>query len=290
VLSAALPFLAVTFLPGVAQPPSQMIPGGPTQAMTAAPDGSFDLYLEPDGDPSRLVELTDTVQSERWAQLSPDGTQIAYTQFQPDGATDLHLMSVAPDGTVTSDEELLAGDDTRELSVSGWAPDGKLIVMVNDPARRTSATELLDPGTGEMTHWLDDAGNVSFDHTGSKIAFARPSGSNRNDWDIWVADADGRHPHDVLPLAGTQDFPSWSPDGNRLVFTSWNGANADVFAADADGTGVTNLTSDSVDTDTSQGWTPDGHALFLSNRSHTGGTFLYFMDADGQNVRLAVRL
>jgi hypothetical protein len=29
---------------------------------------------------------------------------------------------------------------------------------------------------------------------------------------------------------------------------------------------------------------------FLSNRSHTGGTFLYFMNADGTDVRLALRL
>jgi WD40 repeat protein len=290
VLSAAIPFLAVTFLPGVAQPPSQVIPGGPTQAITAAPDGSFDLYLEPDGDPGKLVELTDTAQSERWAQLSPDGTQVAYTQFQPGGATDLQLLSLGADGTVTSDEKILAGDGTHELSVSGWTPDGSPIVMVKDLARRTSATELLDPQTGEVTPWLTDAGNVSFDQTGSKIVFARPSGSDPNDWDIWIADADGRHAHDVLPLAGTQDFPAWSPDGNEIVFTSWNGANADVFVAHADGSGVKNLTSPSPDTDTSQGWTPDGHVLFLSNRSHTGGTFLYFMDADGQNVRLAVRL
>jgi Tol biopolymer transport system component len=290
VLSVALPFLAVTFLPGVAQPPSHAIPGGPTQAITAAPDGSFDLYVEPDGDPSKLIELTDTAQPERWAQLSPDGTQIAYTLFQPDGATDLRLMTVGSDGAVTSDELALAGDGTHELSVSGWAPDGSLVVMLHDPVRGTSATDTLDLDTGELTPWLAVAGNVSFDPTGSKIAFARPSRSDPDDWDIWVADADGRHAHDLFPLAGLQDFPAWSPDGDRIVFTSWSGANADVFIVNADGSGVTNLTSDSMDTDTSQGWTPDGHVLFLSNRSHTGGTFLYFMDADGKNVRLAVRL
>lgn len=290
VLSAVIPFLAVTFLPGVAQPPAHVIPGGPTQVITAAPDGSFDLYLEPDGDPSKLVELTDTPQSERWAHLSPDGTRIAYTAFQPDGATDLHLMTLAPDGTVVSDELVLSGDGTHPLSASGWAPDGSLVVMRNDPAHGTSATDLLNLDTGELTPWLRSGGNASFDRTGSKIVFARPSRNDPNDWDIWVADADGRHARDLLPLGGVQDFPEWSPDGNRIVFTSWNGANADVFVANADGSGVANLTSGSVDRDTSQGWTPDGHVLFLSNRSHTGGTFLYFMDPDGQNVHLAVRL
>jgi TolB protein len=131
---------------------------------------------------------------------------------------------------------------------------------------------------------------VSYSADGSKIVFARPSTSDPRDWDIWVADADGRHARDVLPLDGTQDFPAWSPDGTRIVFTSWIGPNADVFVANADGSMPTNLTSDSGDTDTSQGWTPDGHVLFLSNRSRTGGTFLYFMDADGSDVQLALRL
>jgi Tol biopolymer transport system component len=60
--------------------------------------------------------------------------------------------------------------------------------------------------------------------------------------------------------------------------------------ASPDGTAVTDLTPASRDADTSQGWTPDGHVLFLSNRSHTGGTFLYFMNGDGTDVRLALRL
>jgi Tol biopolymer transport system component len=285
-----IPFVAVTFIPGIAQPRSQAIPGGPTQAITAAPDGTFDLYLEPDGDPSKLVELTDTPEAERWAQLSPDGRQIAYTLIRPNGWTDLHLMAVDPDGRIASDRVVVQGDDRYQYSASGWAPDGSVILMVKDPRRRTTRTDLLDPDTQMRTALLRDGGNVSYSADGSKIVFARPSTSDPRDWDIWVADADGRHARDVLPLDGTQDFPAWSPDGTRIVFTSWIGPNADVFVANADGSMPTNLTSDSGDTDTSQGWTPDGHVLFLSNRSRTGGTFLYFMDADGSDVQLALRL
>ncbi len=285
-----IPFVAVTFVPGVAQPRSQAIPGGPTQAITAAPDGTFDLYLEPDGDPSKLVELTDTPEAERWAQISPDGRQIAYTVIQSNGWTDLHLMAVDPDGTIASDDVVMHGDDRYRYSASGWAPDGSVIVMVQDPKRRTTRTDLLDPNSMMRAPLLRDAGNVSFSSDGSKVVFARPSTSDPSDWDIWIADADGSHARDVLPLNGTQDFPAWSPDGTRIVFTDWIGRNADVFVANADGSGLTNLTSDSGDTDTSQGWTPEGHVLFLSDRSHTGGTFLYFMDPDGSDVRLAVRL
>ncbi len=288
--SIALPFVAVTFVPGVAQPRSHVIPGGPTQALTAAPDGTFDLYLEPDGDPDMLVGLTDTAENELWAGLSPDGTRIVYTLINADGSTDLRLMGIGPDGTITSDDALLDGDAQHEYSASGWTPDGSLLVMAKDSERRTTETDELDLDTGALTPFLRNSGNLSFSPDGSKIVFARPKVTDPDDWDIWVADPDGRHAHDVLPLSGTQDSPAWSPDGSRILYTGWVGNNADVYVANADGSGVTNLTRDSGDRDTTQGWTPDGHVLFLSNRSHTGGTFLYFMNDDGTDVRLAIRL
>ena len=288
--SIALPFVAVTFVPGVAQPRSHVIPGGPTQALTAAPDGTFDLYLEPDGDPDKLVGLTDTAENELWAGLSPDGTRIVYTLVNADGSTDLRLMGIGPDGTITSDDALLDGDAQHEYSASGWTPDGSLLVMAKDSERRTTETDELDLDTGALTPFLRNSGNLSFSPDGSKIVFARPKVTDPDDWDIWVADPDGRHAHDVLPLSGTQDSPAWSPDGSRILYTGWVGNNADVYVANADGSGVTNLTRDSGDRDTTQGWTPDGHVLFLSNRSHTGGTFLYFMNDDGTDVRLAIRL
>jgi hypothetical protein len=63
-----------------------------------------------------------------------------------------------------------------------------------------------------------------------------------------------------------------------------------VFTAYANGTDVVDLTPNSRDADTAAGWTSDGHVLFLSNRSHTGGTFLYFMNNDGTDMQLALRI
>jgi hypothetical protein len=81
-----VPFLAVTFLPSVAQPPDHVIPGSPTRVLCAAPDGTWDLYLLPNGDAGQLIALTDTVdEQEELPHLSPGGSRIASRSFAPTG-------------------------------------------------------------------------------------------------------------------------------------------------------------------------------------------------------------
>ncbi len=290
IAAVAIPFLAVTLLPGVTQPRSHPIPGGPAYALYAAPDGNWDLYLLPHGDAAGLIALTATDDVyERWPVLSPDGGSVAYTLIGSDGSMDLHLMQLGPDGHPTSDEVVLPGRG-RDVSASAWTPDGGLLVQVAAPGR-TSSIERLDITTGELTPFLRNAISAAYSPDGSQVAFSRRKRTEPKDLDIWVTDADGRHARDVIDAEGTQDFPSWSPDGSRLAYSGsspWG--DPDVFVARTDGSAITDLTPVSRDADTSQGWSPDGHVLFLSNRSQTGGTFLYFMNADGTDVQLALRI
>ena len=288
--AVVLPLVATSVIPGIAQPRSEPIPGGEPRVLYAAPDGTWDLYLMPHGDDGELIALTDTDDvDERWPHLSPDGSSVVYAVARPDGTSDLFLMRLAADGHPTTNDLLVSGDG-RLLSPETWTPEGSLLVQVrtdDEPA----AIEALDVTTGHMTPFLRNAGNLAFSPDGTETAFSRPSASDPDDWDIWVGDANGRHAEDVLALPGDQEFPDWSPDGASLLFTGWIGhRDPDVYVASADGTGLTDLTPSSRARDMSDSWTPDGHVLFLSDRSQTGGTFLYFMNADGTDVTLALRL
>jgi Tol biopolymer transport system component len=78
---------------------------------------------------------------------------------------------------------------------------------------------------------------------------------------------------------GDNRFPRVSPDGKKVVFTSYRGGNADIYLMNANGGGVTQLTNSSGE-DEAASWSPNGQQLiFASNRD--GNYEIYLMNADG---------
>ena len=79
--------------------------------------------------------------------------------------------------------------------------------------------------------------------------------------------------------------PSWSPDGEHIVFSSWRDGNHEIYVMDADdGGNLQNLTNNPAD-DEYPSWSPDGeHIAFVSDRDRNDE--IYVMDADdGGNLQ-----
>lgn len=88
------------------------------------------------------------------------------------------------------------------------------------------------------------------------------------------------------------NWPAWSPDGERIVFQSDRSGNLDVWCMRADGSGLTQLT-DHPEPDYLPAWSPDGRSIaFTSWRRDSGDTarapHLYLMRADGTGERRLV--
>ena len=109
----------------------------------------------------------------------------------------------------------------------------------------------------------------------------------QGDGAFWTAAADGSGAQHTgtLPELGVW-YPRWSPDGSRVIFQSrpvdandnpsgpW-----DIYVVDADGAGLTQLTTDPGN-DIQPTWSPDGSRIAFSS-DRDGAYEIYTMAADG---------
>ena len=76
--------------------------------------------------------------------------------------------------------------------------------------------------------------------------------------DIWIYDV-VRHIRTRMTFAGGSDnAPTWSPDGSRVAFSSQRSGNGDLYARDAAGTGSDELLLSSKAFKVANSWSPDG--------------------------------
>ena len=188
---------------------------------------------------------------------------------------------------------------------------GEMRVMDGDGSHQTrlilpNGREMPFPGT-----WSTD---------GTRIAFTRVRVGDHSplddDYDIWVANADGTGARPLVQGDGFQWLPHWSPDGRWIVYTDepqggpWmasgpagleGGAGlagpgslfgqpaqvrryADIWRVAADGSGTPErLTTEDGD-DRAATYSPDGTKLAFDS-ARDGTTRVYVMDADGSRPR-----
>ena len=61
--------------------------------------------------------------------------------------------------------------------------------------------------------------------------------------DVWIMRADGTRRRNLTRRAGLDEYPSWSPDGQRLAYGSHRDGQFEIYAMGSDGTRQVNLTA-----------------------------------------------
>jgi TolB protein len=104
-------------------------------------------------------------------------------------------------------------------------------------------------------------------------------GSATDDSDIFTVNVDDLLDNAAVPrnltsnrTATVDDDPNWSPDGRRIVFTSYVNPSSgtltsgEIYVMNADGTGQAQLTNDGIDK-RGPAWSPDGQSILFACRS-----------------------
>lgn len=107
-----------------------------------------------------------------------------------------------------------------------------------------------------------------------RIVFVSPGDSGPDDR-LYTVAADGS---DLRQLADVHaEYPAWSPDGSRvafddgsiIAFRDWTGAQGHIYILNADGTGLTQVTS-GEGAEFTPAWSPDGTHVAFTARGQGG--------------------
>jgi TolB protein len=118
----------------------------------------------------------------------------------------------------------------------------------------------------------------------TRIAYVTASGVGRDSrYALMVADSDGWNPQTVVRSAEPLLSPSWSPDGRRLAYVSFERGNSEIYIQDI-ATGAREAVSSFRGINGAPAFSPDGRRLALT-LSKGGNPDIYVMDLGSKSLR-----
>jgi TolB protein len=259
------------------------------------------------------------LQFEQWTQLGADFVLMGHVRDAGGGRLAVEIRLIGTRGETAGRQEFgqsyqgctlanprycahsVADDMHKQIRALDGVARTRIVFTSDRDTERMTGRPLQDSGQGKEIYLMDYDGanqrrvtvnrslNIgpAWGPDGRTLAYA--SYSSRYP-DIYVTQLDGRAP--TRPAQGTEvvhnQNPAFSPDGNRIAFTSNRGGQTgfyDVWVVNRDGSNLQNLTPGTPrSSEGAPTWSPGGNQIaFTSDR--TGTNHIYVMNADGTGVR-----
>lgn len=241
--------------------------------------------------------------SDSGAAVSPDGKRLAFVRQRQWGLTNIALLSLSTDSTgapTAEGEPVLLPFVEPDNRSPAWTPDGKEIVFSSGIFRSAGNLWRIAASPGAQPARLSEGAD------GFGVSIWRPDAASGRparmvysqvtiDTDIWrleLSDHGTRIGAPVRLLSSSRrDFTaSYSPDGKRVAFFSDRSGRAEIWVANADGSGAFQLTSRGVSTLAAIVWSPDGGLIAFSSAENGQGQPFIVRATGGEPRRLGTDL
>src|SRR3989441_3016676 len=234
------------------------------------------------------------------AQISPDGTRVAYAVKTSNAKRDGYqaaIWLVSWDGKKTA-AQITAG--TAQDSTPQWSPEGERLAFTSDrgdvpkgrkrPPRNIFVLDLAGGEANQLTRFGDDCSDLAWSPDGRSLAFVVRDPKDSSDEDdgvrvyeraryksdeggllddrrkhMWIVGADGSAPRRLTDGDWDAGQPESSPDGREIAFVSNRTERRDLnTVADIHVVTLSGETRRITDGEGSYGnpsWAPDGAVI-----------------------------
>ncbi|MBV6402010.1 MAG: Protein TolB [Anaerolineales bacterium] len=261
-------------------------------------EGFAQLYIM-DADGSNLVKVLDTSENSAYDQInpyyafeidccisawSPDGEKIIFrTSRQANRIGSVGYMHVL---NLTNNQNF----DFRVATWAGafWSSDSTKFGVIRAEDRCGDFWLcVMNTGDGKPVD-LKDIYNVTFPSylywspDENKISFAAFWNNSKN-MDVYVMDEDFSNAINITAalVKGQNENPVWSPDSQKIAFTSCDVYLCELYVANADGTNLIKLKPQILGLN-SVVWSRDSEKIVYVS-AEDGNSEIYIMNSDGNN-------
>ena len=258
-----------------------------TAGIACGNNANYEIYVM-NSDGTNQIRLTRDPSTDKEPNWSHHGDKIVFASDREDN-DEIYVMN--SDGTGQTRLTQNTGTD----SSPEWSPDGRSIVFKSqrDEFGNSKKGEgyyselyLMDFNGDNQTNLTYTAGpdwQPAWAPDGQRISYTTERDEHPDraypTSEIYVIKVDGTDDIRLTDHPANDAQSAWSPDGNRIAFTSDRDGNFRIYVMDTDGSNQTALT-DSSGSDWEPDWSPDGKRIaFTSNRD--GNDEIYVMRADG---------
>ncbi|MBD3413934.1 MAG: DUF5050 domain-containing protein [Candidatus Aminicenantes bacterium] len=190
-------------------------------------EGNQIFVMNADG--SEVSQLTDNEINKQDPTWSPDGKKIAYVAFQEKTGYDIFIM------TIDSRETKQLTDNSNFNLSPTWSPDG------NSIAYESWDMSVIEKETPFLIFTATQSNKIFIIYQKDDRGIENIKSS------IWVVEASGQGQKKLTKDDSRNWSPSWSPNGQQIVFSSDRGTDTKIYMMNADGTQVLAVSIDSGD-------------------------------------------
>jgi Tol biopolymer transport system component/DNA-binding winged helix-turn-helix (wHTH) protein len=259
-----------------------------------SPDTPSEVWLlSPEtGERRRLTSAGNGLIGDFGISFSPDGRFLALLRYTTRSLGDIYLLPLdagynarGPLVRLTQESRLVGGPswnargDCIFYSSGGALGFRTLRMIAIDPAHPERRVESVPLPAGEHATALATARD--------RLVYAR----SERDTNIWRLPLPGSgsdagvapSPSPLLTSTLDDHNPDFSADGTRVTFTSTRSGTEEIWVANADGSGATQMTSMGGANTSNSRWSPDGRTILFNSR-RTGSSDLYVLDVATRGV------